>query len=309
MRIVGDKNKSYAPIILFVYSRPDHTLKTLNALAENELAKESELFIFCDGPKNDKAKEKNDIVKEVIKNEEQKNRFKKTTVFVSETNKGLATSIISGVSKIIDEYGCCIVLEDDHITSPHFLEYMNLCLDKYESNKKIWSISGFTYPLKSVLKDEDPVYLSYRACSHGWATWKDRWQDIDWQVKDFSELKASLRKRHLFNRGGNDLFRMLKHQMKGERDSWAIRFCYAQSKRDMLTVYPKYSFIKNIGFDGSGTHCEAVAKEKADAFRSDFTVSTIPEVKLKKNVVKEFKVQYKIGFIEAVRWLVNKISK
>ena len=60
-------------------------------------------------------------VKEIVKKE---NRFKKIIVTINELNKGLANSIIDGVTYVINSHGKVIVLEDDLILSPFFLSYM-----------------------------------------------------------------------------------------------------------------------------------------------------------------------------------------
>lgn len=300
-------NKDYAPVILFTYNRPDHTKQVLDALAKNKLAIESDLYIFVDGPKGGIANKNNELTKEVVLGEQGKGRFKSVNVTVSPVNKGLAKSIISGVTEVIEKYGRCIVLEDDHITSVDFLRYMNDCLKFYEHDEKIWSISGFTYSLRSLEKYDKQVYLSYRACSHGWATWIDRWQSVDWQVSDFANLKKSLSARRKFNRGGNDLYRMLNHQMNGERDSWAIRFCYSQSKQDKLTVYPRVSLIKNIGFDGSGTHCGVATDTKAIQFAENSDIYP-EEVVINKKITRDFKNQYRVTIKEAFHWLLRKLG-
>ena len=299
-----------APVVLFVYARPDHTKRTLNALAENILAKETELFIFCDGPKKESAVEGNRRVIDIITEESKRDRFAKVHLQISEKNKGLANSIIGGVGEIINRYEKCIVVEDDIVTTPYFLSYMNDCLAYYEAEPSVFSISAFTYPLKALNKYPHDVYLSYRACSHGWATWKNRWETVDWSVSDFAELSASRKKRRDFNRGGNDLYRMLRHQVRGERDSWAIRFCYAQSKQNRYTIYPKSSLLKNIGFDGSGTHCQNDTRKQNN---TDIDL-TKRELKLKmpelnRAVLRDFKRQYRITFVEAVLWLWKKVFK
>ncbi|MBQ3482874.1 MAG: glycosyltransferase family 2 protein [Clostridia bacterium] len=298
--------RQYAPIILFVYARPDHTKKALNALAENDLAKDSDLIVFCDGPKKESAVEKNKQVIELITKEQGLERFRSVTLHISEKNKGLARSIITGVGAVMAEYGRCIVIEDDVITHPYFLAYMNRCLEHFEKDRTVFSIAGFTYPLKALKKYPHDIYLSYRSCSQAWGCWRDRWDSIDWEVKDFDALKRSLKKRRRFNRGGNDLYRMLRHQMRGERDSWAIRFCYAQSKQDMYAVYPRETLTLNIGEDGSGTHCQDTGKQ-VDYARLEGERSVIlKDVHPDKRVLRDFKAQYRVSFGEAVDWLWRK---
>ena len=300
--------RELAPVILFTYNRPDHTEKVLNALAVNYLASETNLYIFCDGPKNVKAVEKNQLTRRIIKDEVEKGRFKSVKIRISENNKGLARSIISGVTEIISEYGKCIVLEDDHITSRYFLTYMNDALDYFFKDERIWSISGFTYALNSLKQYPHDIYLSYRANSHGWATWQNRWNTVDWTVSDFKQLSRSPIRIWKFNRGGNDLFRMLRHQVRGERDSWAIRFCYSQSKQNKLAVYPRVSLVKNIGFDGSGTHCQAMDGELNSDFQAEIDCIKIEDVRLNKDIVRDFKRMYSVKFLEAMDWGVKKIK-
>ncbi len=301
-------SSSLAPVILFVYDRPDHAQQTLDALAANDLAKESELFIFCDGPKKETVVERNRQVIDIIKAEQERSRFANVSLTISPENKGLARSIIDGVTDIIDRYGKCIVIEDDVITAPNFLSYMNECLVYYEDKEEIFSISGFTYPLKALKTYPHDVYLSYRACSQCWGTWSDRWHTVDWEVKDFKDLQYSLIKRYRFNRGGNDLYRMLRHQMRGERNSWAIRFCYAQSKQDRYTIYPSKTLVRNIGYDGSGTNCGA-----CDTGVSDHALPNPPKVfnliypEKNKKILFEFKDRYRVKFMEAVEWLWKKV--
>lgn len=304
---VNVSSQTYAPIVLFLYSRPDHARKTLDALALNRGADKSELFIFCDGPKNDSVRDNIEKVQTLAIEEQSRSRFKSVEVIISEKNKGLANSIIAGVSRVIREYGKCIVLEDDIVTSNTFLRFMNDCLAFYEEQKNIFSVSGFTYPLKSLSEYENDVYLSYRACSHGWATWADRWNLVDWEVKDFKQLSRSPGMRRHFNRGGNDLYRMLRHQMRGERDSWAIRFCYSQSKYNLLTVYPRYSLVLNIGNDGSGTHCTSVTDSKQETEAENGIELKPTDVTLNKKVLRDFKNQYRVTVPEAVEWGLNKI--
>ncbi len=306
---MGYKESELAPIILFTYNRPDHTRQVLDCLANNYLASRSELYIFCDGPKNEKAVEKNKATREIIQKEQTRGRFGKVHVRISEKNRGLANSIISGATEIIREYKRCIVLEDDLLTSKYFLSFMNDALDYYEQDKRIWSVTGFTFALKALKNYPFDVYLSYRANSHSWGTWLDRWETVDWEVRDFAELSRSWKKRKQFNRGGNDLYRMLRHQMRGERDSWAIRFCYSQSKQNKLTVYPKVSLIKNIGFDGSGTHCQNDSTIDYSNFQVEVQGIHLDAVELNHKLAKEFKQMYRVTLMEAIEWGIRKVKR
>ncbi len=244
-----------APVVVFVYNRADHALETLNHLSENYLASESDLFIYCDNAKNEKAEEAVEKVRTMVDNFSHQSNFKTVTVIKAEKNKGLAASIIGGATEILEKYGKIIVVEDDLITSKDFLSYMNHALDFYEKNPKVWSVSGYTFPLKSLKNYPHDIYMSPRGCSWGWATWKDRFEKVDWNVTDFEEFITNPQRVKHFNEGGPDMADMLSRQVHGKINSWAIRWCYQESKENMFTVYPKESRIRNIGCDNSGTNC------------------------------------------------------
>ena len=174
-----------APIALFVYSRPWHTQQTIEALQKNVLASESDLFIFSDAPKNPEVDATVQEVREYIKTVD---GFKSVSIVERDENFGLANSIIDGSTKIINNYGRTIVLEDDLIVSIDFLEYMNEALNRYEINKNIWSITGYSPNIENINSSKD-LYLSPRGSSWSWATWKDRWDIIDWKITDFNNIK------------------------------------------------------------------------------------------------------------------------
>lgn len=240
-----------APICLFTYNRPEETRKTVEALQRNKLASQSELFLFSDGPKREcdwsNVAETRSFLKTVT-------GFKKVEFIEAHENKGLANSIIDGVSLILEKQGKVIVLEDDLITAPNFLNFMNQALDFYKEQDNIFSISGYSMDLKSLRTYNKDFYLGYRASSWGWATWIDRWYNIDWKVKDFNKFRWNLLQQYRFMRGGSDMPRMLKKQVKGEIDSWAIRWCYHQFLKNQLTVFPASSKVNNMGFNIKATH-------------------------------------------------------
>ncbi|MBT2661601.1 sugar transferase [Bacillus sp. ISL-45] len=240
-----------APIILFVYNRPDETYKTIKLLEKNVLADQSHLFVFSDGPKTEGQITKVSKVREIIANIE---GFKQVTVINSDSNKGLATSVITGVTSVIERYGKVIVLEDDLETSIYFLKFMNQALDYFQHHQDIWSISGYTPNIELPKDYYSNIYSIPRACSWGWGTWKDRWDKNDWELENYEQLLNNKDKRKQFNKPGNDMSYMLIDQKKKLIDSWAIRWCYSQFINNAYTIYPKYSFIKNTGFSGESTH-------------------------------------------------------
>jgi len=242
-----------APICLFTYNRINELQQTVTALKNNFLAKESILFIFSDGPKDSEDKIKVDYVRRYLREIE---GFKEITIIESPINNGLANSIISGVTKVIEEYGKVIVLEDDLITSANFLDFMNQALTYYEKYEKVLGISGYSFDLKYPINYSFDAAFGYRISSWGWATWTNRWGKIDWEVSDYKLFKWNLKERIKFNKRGSDLSRLLDKQMQGKVDSWAIRFCYNQFKYNYLDVFPVISKVMNIGFNKNGTNCK-----------------------------------------------------
>lgn len=241
-----------APIILFVYNRPQHTLSTIEALKKNYLAKESDLYIFSDGYKNKSDKRKVDEVRSIIKDI---TGFKRITIIEREKNIGLANSVISGVTEIINKCGKVIVLEDDLITSPCFLQYLNEALEIYENEEKVVSIHGYIYPIKKELPE---TFFIKGADCWGWATWKRGWDLFE---PDGSKLLKQLEENNLcddFDLGGSvKNIKMLKKQIALKNDSWAIRWHASAFIKNKLTLYPGKSLVKNIGADGEGTHVKA----------------------------------------------------
>lgn len=267
----------YAPIVIFVYKRLEQTKKTFQSLMKNELAKVSKIYIYADGAKNDDEKKSVKEVRNYIHSPEIKNAFKEVIIKEQDKNCGLAQSIITGVSHVILEYKKVIVVEDDIETSPYFLNYMNECLTFYQDDKRIWSVSGYSPQLRKLDKYDENVYLCYRASTWGWGTWLDRWETVDWQVRDYQRFRFNLKWRAQFCRGGNDMPSMLKAQMNGRIDSWGIRWCYSQSRQNMLSVAPKISLVRNNGFDGTGTHSST---DDNTRFKSDRLENQIREWKI-----------------------------
>ena len=216
-----------APVILFVYNRPEETKKTLDALQVNLFVGKTDLYVFSDAAKESSQQENVNEVRSIIHSIK---GFKSVSIIEQEKNKGLAPSIIDGVSSVLLKHKKAIVLEDDLVTSPNFLSYMNQSLDFYEKDKQIASISGCTYHIDIPQNYPYDVYFTRRMCSHGWAIWLDRWESIDWELKDYDSFKKSWRENLKLMKGGEDLPRMLAAYKKGKINSWAVRFCYHQYK-------------------------------------------------------------------------------
>jgi hypothetical protein len=280
-----------APIILFVYNRPEHTSKTIDYLLRNELSKDSELYIFSDGPKDSKSEKSVEEVRKII---HQVKGFKKIETLESIHNRGLANSIIDGVSSVFKVYDSVIVLEDDLITSPNFLRFMNDALCFYKDVFNIWSVSGYSPLIEPPKNYPHDIYLSLRASSWGWGSWHDRWKLVDWELRDQDDFKQNKALQGEFDKGGNDLTPMLISQINGEIDSWAVRWNYAQFKYSRYSVVPLVSKIYNAGRDGTGIHSVAI-REKFVIIDAGQERCLLEIVEPDEMILKQFKENYDLS--------------
>ncbi|MFD2934151.1 glycosyltransferase family protein [Spirosoma flavum] len=281
-----------APILLFTYKRLDTLKQTIYALQQNYLASESELFIFSDAAKTDYDI---DIIKKVRAYLSTINGFKRVTIYEAVSNKGLANSIIDGVTQIIKQYEKVIVLEDDLKTTPNFLSYMNSSLDTYEYVQHVFSVSGYSFNLKKMPDNESDAYFLNRGWSWGWSTWKDRWNKVDWLVEEYPDFCKSKTARKDFAKGGSDLNKMLKKQMTGKLDSWAIRWFYHQLKIHGLTVYPTLSKVYNNGFDKDATHNTGSSKRYQPLMDSEYRKQFIFPDEIHPNTFYQNQFKKKMG--------------
>ncbi len=244
-----------APIVLFTYNRPWHTKQVLDALALNDEAKDSTLYIYCDGAKENASQENIDKIQELRLLVKKENRFKEVIVREQEKNKGLANSIIDGVTEVVNKYGSIIVLEDDIVPSKGFLKYMNTALDIYLTEDKVGCIHAWNYFLDISNYKSSTFFLKGADC-WGWATWKRAWDEFNPNGSILLNTIVSSKSEYEFNRRGTHEFvNMLKDQIAGKNDSWAIRWHASLFLNNKYCLHPTNSLIKNIGLDNSGTHC------------------------------------------------------
>lgn len=247
------------PIIVFAFNRPNVLKDLIESLLMNPEAADSDLFVFVDGPRNEKDVLMVEHVKSYV---EQIHGFKNIYRTYSEVNKGLGNSIISGVSQVIDKYSSVIVLEDDLILTENYLRFMNDALNHYKNEARVFSVCGCSFKIKTPKEYGYDTYFSTRNNSTGWGTWKDRWLSVDWELNDWQSCKKNARAFNMW--AGSDCFSMLNNWRKGRNKSWAIRFCYSQFIQSRLSVFPVTSKVDNQGFDGSGTNSRRYNRYRYD---------------------------------------------
>lgn len=245
------KRNKLAPIVLFTYNRLDHLKLTIKNLKKNYLADSSELIIFSDGPKNYSDKKKISYIRRYLKKIK---GFKKISIKEREKNYGLSKNIIKGISEILKDSKKIIIIEDDLIVNRYFLKYMNKGLNLYEKNKNVASIHGYVYPIKDIKsKIQSNTFFIKGADCWGWATWKRAWMEFDSDGKRLLHKLKNKKKIKEFNFNDNyDYFKMLLDQVNNKNDSWAIRWYASCFLKNMYTLYPVNTFVKNIGIDKTG---------------------------------------------------------
>lgn len=249
-----------APIIVFSYNRPELLNKTLNALMQNDLADQSTMYIFCDGPREDCSMEEMNKIVEVRKIAHSRQWCKNVIIIDSDYNKGLGVSIISGVTDVLSRHGKGIIVEDDLITSPAFLSYMNQCLDHYEYRKSVFSISAVSRPNPNRFFPVDYPYDVYVSLTHrpwGWATWKDRWEQVDWNADAYRIMKNNPAMRDAFNRLGYDYYDALSYQQENHQNVWSIRFALSHFVNHAVSICPIVSYVDNIGWGNDATNTKS----------------------------------------------------
>jgi hypothetical protein len=271
--------RSLAPIVFFAYNRPGHTRQVLEALRRNRFADESLLFIYVDGPKpgaSEAAIAANAEVKKVVR---ESKWCKEVTIIEAKQNKGLVKSTIEGITKLVNEYGKVIALEDDNLVSPGFLTFMNDALDFYEHEPRVMHISAYARPDLAGARVDEPTYFFYHTTTWGWGTWKTAWDKFTpdaMKVREAVKQKGNI---HKLNMDGTfEFYWGLYAVAKKGMTSWNTIWHSVVFLHDGLVLYPRRSLVSNIGHDGSGTNCEPDERFRIndEQLATDVPVTPIP---------------------------------
>ncbi|MBE5876029.1 MAG: glycosyltransferase family 2 protein [Lachnospiraceae bacterium] len=257
-------------VIIFAYNRSYHLGQTLEALKKNTGV--DKVYIFQDGLKLEKHRVEWEKTKEVIRNID----WCEVVYRLSDVNKGLRKSILDGVNYVFQENEAVVVLEDDCLTTPNFMTFMRQCLDKYKEQEKVYSVSGYAWPLDWAEKKKD-AYFCGRISSLGWGTWKDRWDKLEIDYEITACMKKDMKLSEELALWGNDMEDILVGNIKGYTDSWAVFWGLSVIKQGGLCLNPYYSFINNIGFDGSGVHSGSEERAKAMMMDEDKENFDLPD--------------------------------
>jgi hypothetical protein len=248
-----------APIVFIVFNRPDHTQQVLDALKQNTLAKESLLYVFSDAPRSPKDEKAVEQVRSIV---HQITGFKQVLLKERPQNMGCSGNVLSAINTVLSEHERCIVVEDDIVTAPIFLEYMNKALHFYEQDEAIFSIGAYRTAFKMPAGYREDVFLLNRSCSWGWATWRKAWNKISVDPEEIKRGLSDKNIRKAFAENGEDLLRTYeKHP-----EIWDLRVSYGLWRCGLHTVFPIHSLTHNIGKDGSGEHYDGNALKESETF-------------------------------------------
>lgn len=247
----GLTNNMKIATIVFTYNRSLHTEKVLESLKNNTILPEK-LYIFQDGLRQEEHCDEWKKVNRLIKNV----HWSECEVSVQDENKGLAASIVSGINYVLNKYDAVIVLEDDCVTHPQFMEYMTQALEKYAGDSRVYCVNGYGWPADVNYNGTDAYFVG-RVGSWGWGTWKNKWVEYEQDYKILSRIKKDKGLLERFHIWGEDLESYLLGNIEGRCDSWAVFWALKVIEKKGYCLCPYDSFVENIGFDGSGVHCAA----------------------------------------------------
>ncbi len=292
----------FAPIALFTYSRADHTRSAIKSLLNNKESAQSDLFIFSDGPKTETKREAVEENRRYIRSI---TGFKSIHIVEHENNQGLSNSLIAGITEVVNQYGRVIVVEDDLILSPFFLQYMNEALEKYADNDRVSAISAFLNPVGC--EAPETFFLRYFAC-WGWATWKRGWDLFNPDARTL--LKKIRWKKKSFNiKNSSNFYGMLYCQKVGLIDSWAVRFYASSFLANKLILFPGRSMAIQTGIDGSGTHCGRGNYKFANMVLSKTSIPVLDiSVVEDKKMFEAFARFYRQGQTISIQWYYDEFK-
>jgi Glycosyl transferase family 2 len=239
------------PVALFVYRRPDHARRTVTALAACPEARNVDLVVFSDGARDAQSLAAVEETRELIRSVKS---FRSVRLVERPRNFGLFQNVVTGLTEMFQTHERVVVLEDDIEVRPDFLSFMHAALKHYESSRSVYSVTGYMYPAKFRFPAGVDSFLFPRFCCWGWATWKDRWETVDWSAPSRASFMKSRDAFRRFWSASNDLPEIMLDLIEGKNSSWSILFNYEQIRNGGYCVYPTRSFARNIGFDGTGTH-------------------------------------------------------
>lgn len=240
----------WAPIALFIYKRPEHTSRMISSMQACAGFSQSPVYVFADGPKGPQ-----EIPEVLAARAVARSLLGDRAIYRErESNLGLESSLIAGVSELCDLYGRAVVIEDDLVVAPSFLAFINGGLAKYERDAIVMQVCGYMYDVPELRHRQEGIFLPMTN-SLGWGTWKRAWDQFDPEARGWRDnLRDGATQKRFDIDGHYRYFRMLSHHMATPTPAWDIRWYYTVFMNDGLVLFPPRTLVLHRGFDGTGTH-------------------------------------------------------
>ena len=294
-----------APILVSIYNRKKSLLECIEYLKKSKLASESVLYIVSDfAYKQDDI----EIIEEIREEIKEIKGFKKVISINNKKNLGSFVSLKLAIDEVVNKHGKIIFLEDDIRVSPYFLEYMNEALNLFEDNKKIFSISGYLFPIKEIENSKNDIFIWERYCPWGMGIWKDRWNKIDWDLKEYDKFVKDKEKVKKFNNIEPNAIIMLERVKEGIVNAMDAKICFHSFNNNLYTIYPKKTLTVNRGHDGSGEHCGEDEKYYNQELDENFNPILIDKLEVDKRIYRALYLYHYSFLRHVVRPLLKKIG-
>ena len=244
------------PVVMISYNRPDLVKLTMENVALADSVGGRDIVMFIDGPRNDADVVKQDEIYRTVA--AYQSRLPRLEIVRREHNYGCRGNIVDAISSVLNRIGRVIVIEDDILVSRTFLRYMDEALEYYEGDERIWAVNAYQNPYFKVPKNYPyDLYLNPVNMCWGWGTWKDRWDGVDFDLRDWPKDRKDGELISRLNKAGRYIIPLLDAQYEGRLKTWDIQCTYHVVKHGFKCVEPVYQLSKNIGFGPGGEHCAA----------------------------------------------------
>lgn len=246
--------KTKSPVLLLLFNRFEHTKLVFEEVRN---AQPEKLYIAIDGPRKNN---QDDILNTTkIKNYVLNNinwNCKVETLF-RESNLGCKNAVSEAITWFFNNETKGIILEDDCLPLNSFFLFCDELLTKYEFDERIRHISGVNF-LDPDIEIKNSYYFSKFTHVWGWASWKRVWKDYskeilkEYNLDKFDEFYNIYQDKKISNAIINDLKRVQSDNL----NTWDYQYLFLNFINNGLTIIPKYSLVKNIGFDFNSTHTQ-----------------------------------------------------
>jgi hypothetical protein len=236
-------------VLVVAYLRPDNLRRILEI---SQSAGVTKFFISVDFPRNASM----DDLKLNAKVLSISRNFKSVSgcevhIFERKENVGCSAAVLSSCDWFFEHINYGIILEDDCLPTVDFFAYCSDAFPLIEDNQDVWLACGtqFAPPLSS-----DSWVLSRYALTWGWATTKNKWNQISSSLNEpFTGLKASMERDISISESVYWNAGALR-AIRGISDAWDTPLVQKMLLKSKLAVLPRVALVSNIGNDSQATH-------------------------------------------------------